>query len=59
MERKLLSQDDQIMQLGSIDDSQGLVVHISREEILPLVTIKEESDKRLAMEREQKEVISD
>jgi hypothetical protein len=52
MERKLLSQDDQIRQLGSIDDSQGLKVHISRKEILPLDNIKEESDKRLALERE-------
>ncbi len=52
MERKPLSQDDQMMQLGSIEDLQGLLLHMSREDSLVLDSIKDESDKRLALERE-------
>ena len=37
---------------GSIDDLQGLMLHMSREDSMILDSIKDESDKRLALERE-------
>jgi hypothetical protein len=57
-----MSQDDLKVKLGSNEDLQGLVLHITREDSITLDSnyyIKDDSDKGQALEREQKEVISD